>query len=115
MVVAGITNNKADSDNNSLGDGGGIRVQAGTVTLKNTIVAGNFNEDGVTDAADDISGTIDPASSFNLIGTGGAGGLTNGVNNNQVGVAISITRCQKLRLIAEALQVEMLIAIIGEV
>jgi hypothetical protein len=82
-----ITNNKADSDNNSLGDGGGIRVQAGTVTLKNTIVAGNFNEDGVTDAADDITGTVDASSSFNLIGTGGSGGLTNGVNNNQVGVA----------------------------
>src|SRR4029079_17095242 len=27
------------------------------------------------------------SSSFNLIGTGGSGGLTNGVNNNQVGVA----------------------------
>jgi hypothetical protein len=82
-----ITNNTADSDNNGLGAGGGILVQAGTVTLKNTIVAGNFNEDGASDAADDISGTVDAASSFNLIGTGGAGGLTNGVNNNQVGVA----------------------------
>ncbi|HJT65247.1 MAG TPA: Ig-like domain-containing protein [Pyrinomonadaceae bacterium] len=82
-----ITNNSADSDNNSLGDGGGIRVQAGTFLLKNTIVAGNFNEDGASDAADDISGTVDPTSSFNLIGTGGAGGLTNGVNNNQTGVA----------------------------
>jgi hypothetical protein len=81
-----ITNNTADNDNNSLGDGGGIRVQAGTVTLKNTIVAGNFNEDGVTDAADDITGTVDATSSFNLIGTG-SGGLTNGVNSNQVGVA----------------------------
>jgi len=87
IINTTITNNKADSDNNALGDGGGIRVQAGTVTLKNTIVAGNFNEDGASDAADDISGTVDAASSFNLIGTGGAGGLTNGVNNNQVGVA----------------------------
>ena len=82
-----ITNNFADSDNNSTGTGGGIAASAGTTTLKNTIVAGNFNEDGVTDAADDISGTVDATSSFNLIGTGGAGGLTNGVNNNQVGVA----------------------------
>jgi hypothetical protein len=55
--------------------------------LKNTIVAGNFNEDGASDSADDISGTVAGASSFNLIGTGGSGGLTNGVNNNQVGVA----------------------------
>ena len=82
-----ITNNTADSDNNSLGDGGGIRVQAGTVTLKNTIVAGNLNNDGATNSADDISGTVDASSSFNLIGTGGAGGLTDGVNNNHVGVA----------------------------
>ncbi len=29
---------------------------------------------------------VDIASSFNLIGTGGSGGLTNGTNNNQVGV-----------------------------
>ena len=82
-----ITNNKADNDNDSNGTGGGIAASAGTTTLKNTIVAGNFNEDGVTDSADDISGTVDASSSFNLIGTGGAGGLTNGGNNNQVGVA----------------------------
>src|SRR6185436_2660845 len=73
--------------NNAAGSGGGIRAHAGTTTLKNTIVAGNFNEDGATDAADDISGTVDAASSFNLIGTGGAGGLTDGGNSNQVGVA----------------------------
>lgn len=82
-----ITNNRADSDNNSTGTGGGIHHGSGTTTLHNTIVAGNFNEDGTTDAADDISGTVNAASSFNLIGTGGAGGLTNGVNNNLVGVA----------------------------
>lgn len=82
-----ITNNVADSDNNNSGSGGGLSAQAGTTTLKNTIVAGNSNEDGASDAADDISGTVDPTSSFNLIGTGGGGGLTNGVNNNQVGVA----------------------------
>src|SRR4030095_237334 len=81
-----ITNNTADSDNNSAGIGGGIAGNS-TTTIKNTIVAGNFNEDGASDAADDISGTIDAASSFNLIGTGGSGGLTNGVNNNKVGVA----------------------------
>ncbi len=86
IINTTITNNVADSDNNSLGDGGGIRAHAGTVSLKNTIVWGNFNEDGVSDAVDDISGAVDAASSFNLIGSGGAGGLTNGVNNNQVGV-----------------------------
>ena len=86
-VNSTISDNRADSDANSIGTGGGIHHGSGTTTLHNTIVAGNFNEDGVTDAADDISGTVNAASSFNLIGTGGAGGLTNGVNNNQVGVA----------------------------
>ncbi|HBB94287.1 MAG TPA: hypothetical protein DC054_02755 [Blastocatellia bacterium] len=56
-----------------------------TVRLRNTIVAGNTISPGGT--ASDISGTVDANSSSNLIGTGGAGGLTNGVNNNQVGVA----------------------------
>ena len=87
IINSTITNNRADSENDTIGTGGGIVVASGTVTLKNTIVAGNFNEDGATDAADDINGTVDAASSFNLIGTGGSGGLTNGVNNNQVGVA----------------------------
>jgi hypothetical protein len=29
---------------------------------------------------------LDPSSSYNLIGTGGSGGLSDGVNHNQVGV-----------------------------
>jgi hypothetical protein len=68
IINSTITNNTADSDNNSLGNGGGISALAGTTILKNTIVSGNFNEDGATDAADDVSGTVDPSSSFNLIG-----------------------------------------------
>ena len=36
--------------------------------------------------ADDIDGTVASASVYNLIGTGGSGGLTDGVNGNQVGV-----------------------------
>jgi hypothetical protein len=37
---------------------------------------------------DDIGGrTVSSASAYNLIGTGGSGGLVNGVNGNQVGVA----------------------------
>jgi CSLREA domain-containing protein len=81
-----VTNNRADNDNNGSGNGGGIKVVTGTVTLKNTIVAGNFNEDGVTDTADDINGAV--AGSFNLIGDGtGMTGIANATNNNQVGVA----------------------------
>lgn len=82
-----VTNNIADSNNDGSGSGGGLSVAAGTVTLANTIVAGNFNEDGASDSSDDIGGTVDAASSFNLIGTGGAGGLTDGANGNHVGVA----------------------------
>jgi CSLREA domain-containing protein len=36
--------------------------------------------------ADDLAGTMEATSSFNLIGAGGAGGLVNGTNDNQVGV-----------------------------
>jgi hypothetical protein len=41
--------------------------------------------------ADDISGPVNAASSYNLIGTG-SGGLTNGVSNNQVGVATALLK-----------------------
>jgi CSLREA domain-containing protein len=53
--------------------------------LRNSIVAQNFTAPGGPPS--DITGPVDAASSFNLIGLGGSGGLTNGVNNNQVGVA----------------------------
>lgn len=82
-----ITNNRSDSDNNGWGPGGGIYAFSGTITLKNTIVAGNFRGSSPSTIADDIEAPINSASSFNLIGTGGSGGLTDGVNNNQVGVA----------------------------
>jgi predicted outer membrane repeat protein len=65
--------------------GGGIE-NGGTALLHNSIVAGNFN--GLPGRpADDILGTVDPSSSFNLIGTGGSGGLSNGINHNLVGVS----------------------------
>jgi CSLREA domain-containing protein len=55
-----------------------------SIKLANTIVAGNSLNGG---SPSDIAGDVDPSSSFNLIGTGGSGGLSNGVNGNQVGVA----------------------------
>lgn len=63
--------------------GAGIWVESGPMLLKNSIVAGNLKFDGVTPW--DIAGTVNPSSSFNLTGNS-SGGLTNGVNNNQVGV-----------------------------
>ena len=75
------------SGNSSAGEGGGIYVHGSTPPLlQNSIVADNYLGSGTTE--DDIQGgTLDPASSFNLIGTGGSGGLADGVNNNLVGVA----------------------------
>jgi hypothetical protein len=66
----------------SRGSGGGLYVLRGMAALNNTIVAGNTQAGG----PDDIAGTVSPSSASNLVGTGGAGGLTNG-NGNQVAVA----------------------------
>jgi hypothetical protein len=53
------------------------------VTLSNTIVAGNTSGANPSD----IFGNVNADSLYNLIGTGGSGGLIDGVNHNQVGVA----------------------------
>jgi len=83
-----ITNNTADNDNNGSGAGGGFSQGTTSVTLRNTIVAGNFNSTAAT--RDDISGAVVNTSSYNLIGDGtGMSGITNGTNNNQVGSGAS--------------------------
>jgi fibronectin-binding autotransporter adhesin len=84
IINSTFTGNRAINGSSST-FGGGIWAVA-ALTLQNTIVAGNFR--GATGAtADDIAGTVNSASANNLIGTGGAGGLVNGTNSNQVGVA----------------------------
>jgi hypothetical protein len=89
-----ITNNSADANNDATGAGGGIsQASSNAMTLRNTIVAGNFNEDGATDAPDDVfvdttlPSIINAASSHNLIGVDtGLTGISNGdANGNQVG------------------------------
>ena len=62
-----ITNNRADSDGNGLGGGGGLSAGNVDVTLHNTIVADNYRGTGTT--GDEVEGTLDPGSSFNLIGS----------------------------------------------
>jgi CSLREA domain-containing protein len=63
---------------------GGIYILNGTVFAENSIVAGNTRPAG----ASDIGGNgFGGGSHHNLIGIGGNGGLTNGVNGNVVGVA----------------------------
>ncbi len=64
-------------------DGGGL--DAGPeATVTNSIIAGNTIAGG---SASDVANLLDPASQNNLIGTGGSGGLSNGKNGNQVGLA----------------------------
>jgi hypothetical protein len=70
---------------NLAASGGGVAVAAGAVLLRNCIVAGNHNDPGT--AASDIAGTVSASSSYNLIGSGGSGGLSDGSNHNHVGVA----------------------------
>ena len=69
------------------GSGGGLDVGGGNVLLSNTIVSANTSGTGVNASANDVSGTVSSSSAFNLIGAGGAGGLIDGMNHNQVGAA----------------------------
>jgi hypothetical protein len=90
LTSSTVTNNRANSGNSGSYAGGGIFISGGVSNvplLRNSIVADNYNGAG-TASEDDIQGDmVDSASSFNLIGTGGAGGLTDGANSNRVGVA----------------------------
>jgi hypothetical protein len=69
-----ITNNRADSDENATGEGGGLNRHGSvttTVTLHHTILSGNEGWNSSTTAIepDNILGTIDGGSSFNLLGS----------------------------------------------
>jgi hypothetical protein len=78
-----ITQNRIGSEYNT---GGALYILSGQAVLSHTIVADNFKGSGTVE--DDIFGSLDTLlSRCNLIGTGGSGGLTNGTNGNQVGVA----------------------------
>jgi hypothetical protein len=80
-----IVQNRADADGDGSGRGGGIYNGGASVTLYNTIVAGNLLGTGTT--ANDLAElAVAAASSHNLIGdAGSAGGLADGVNGNIVG------------------------------
>ena len=83
LTSATITNNRA-------GRGGGIyinHIQSAAPLLRNTIVADNYRGAGASTEDNIANGLVNTTSSYNLIGTGGAGGLTDGTNNNQVDVA----------------------------
>jgi hypothetical protein len=75
--------NSTLSGNTVSGQGGGL-YSDGTVTLNNSIVGGNTLSDGTTPSDIDGGGDVTAASSHNLIGPGGSGGLADGVNGNIV-------------------------------
>ncbi len=87
LVNDTITSNTANADNigGGLEKGGGIESTGGTVTLLDTIVAGNFTNNNT--APDDVDGALAGTSSFNLIGVDANGnlGISNGTQNNLVG------------------------------
>jgi hypothetical protein len=74
--------------NRAASGGGAVYNEAGSSpsTLNASIVAANTDNLG---APSDIGGpsSVSPDSAYNLIGTGGSGGLVNGANSNLVGVA----------------------------
>ncbi len=82
-----IANSTIAFNSDTSGNGGGIIATGGAVSLTSTIIANNTS--GGASTADDIKltgGTIDGASSFNLVGDAAtAGGLTNGIKNNIIG------------------------------
>ncbi len=88
----GTVNLTACTITGNLGLGGGVANQysygypdSGMATLTDTIVVGN---EGASASASDITGSGNVSGSFNLIGTGGSGGLTDGVDGNIVGTSL---------------------------
>ena len=73
----------ASNSVSSSGTGGGIDTPAGTVALYDTIVAQNTVA-ATPSFINDIAGTVSSASSNNVIGSEGSGGLVNGTNSNQI-------------------------------
>jgi hypothetical protein len=83
-AFSGTLTNCTLAFNSATTGGGGLDNKGASMKLNNTIVAENTLNGS---APSDIQGNVDPTSGFNLIGTGGTGGLVNGTNGNQVGVA----------------------------
>ncbi len=70
--------------------GGGIENLQGNATLIGDIVVGNVSGASSDQAADDIDGVaLQPASSFNLVGTDGTRSLASGTSGNRVGVSVA--------------------------
>jgi hypothetical protein len=78
-----FTLNQSTISGNTCGSGHGAGINAPNgMTLSNSIVAGNTSGG----SPEDISGSVLPQSSFNLVGS--ANGLADGVNGNHVGITM---------------------------
>jgi hypothetical protein len=64
MTNVTITDNVADNDGDGAGDGGGVAHDGGSLSFKNTLIAGNTDAGG---QAPDCSGTV-TSQGFNLLG-----------------------------------------------
>lgn len=81
LVNSTVTGNRADSNGDGFGDGGGIYLWA---SPNNSIIAGNFR--GTGSVPSDLTHTTTPGGFNNLIGdAASSGGLVNGVDGNIVG------------------------------
>jgi hypothetical protein len=87
-----VLNNNVNTDapsgqaaQDSYAVGGGVAVEDGAaLTLNFTMVTGNLSVYTPSDISLLGTGQVNPASTHNLIGAGGSGGLVNGVNGNVV-------------------------------
>ena len=80
-TLTAISTTIAQNNVASGGAGGGLFTSGGKATLYDTIVAQNTVGSITPATYSDISGTIAPASAYNLIGTAGNGGLTSANSN----------------------------------
>ena len=78
-----ISGNTTDADTNDVGDGGGVHVSAGLLSLQNTIVAGNFDETG---QAPDCGGASLDSRGYNLVQSTGGCTLTGNLTGNITGL-----------------------------
>ncbi|MUH01297.1 DUF4347 domain-containing protein, partial [Scytonema sp. UIC 10036] len=75
-----ITQNTADSDNDNVGDGGGVYNNGGTISVTNSIIAGNSEGDGTSD----VAGSTFNGNANNLIGS------TSGIISGTLGTGSDI-------------------------
>jgi Right handed beta helix region len=80
-----ISGNSAEFGGGLFNAGGDLFSSPSTATLTSTIIAGNTANGTASDIS--TSGGADVTGTYNLIGTGGSGGLSNGTDGNIVGVA----------------------------